>query len=64
MVGDVTLDTHLNERLPALVPDLLVNDKLVTFRQLVTHTAGLRTLPKNLSDKQITDPKGPNPYAG
>lgn len=48
--GDLTLDTPLNDELPGSVPDLNVNGKLVTLRQLVTHTAGFPRLSKKMRD--------------
>jgi D-alanyl-D-alanine-carboxypeptidase/D-alanyl-D-alanine-endopeptidase len=41
--GILSLDTPLNDLLPSdtiTIPDLIVQGKLVTLRQLVTHTAG------------------------
>jgi D-alanyl-D-alanine-carboxypeptidase/D-alanyl-D-alanine-endopeptidase len=62
--GDLTLDTPLNDELPRSVPDLIVNGKLVTLRQLVTHTAGFPRLSKKMRDTGPEDLMKPNPYAG
>jgi len=64
VAGNISLDTPLNLLLPDSVPDLVVNGSLVTFRQLVTHTAGFPRVSNNLRDKGQVDLKGPNPYAG
>ena len=61
--GLVNLTTPLNDHLPDMIPDLLVNDEKVTFGQLVTHTAGFPRLSKNVRDRSF-DLLKDNPYAG
>jgi CubicO group peptidase (beta-lactamase class C family) len=58
------MDTPLNDELPDSVPDLIVNGKLVTLRQLVTHTAGFPRLSKKMRDTGPENLREPNPYAG
>ncbi len=58
---DLTLDTPLNDELPDSVPDLIVNGKLVTLRQLVTHTAGFPRLSKKMRDVESQDFRKPSP---
>lgn len=64
VAGQVSLNTTLNSLLPDSIPDLIVNDELVTLRQLVTHTAGFPRLSKNVRESSYNDFRQPNPYAG
>ena len=63
VAGLVTLETPLNDRLPDSIPDLVVNGELVTFGQLVTHTAGFPRLSRNVRDRSWDWFKD-NPYGG
>lgn len=62
--NNLTLDTPINSLLPDSVPDLVVKGELVTFRQLVTHTAGFPRLPKVIRESDYNSYYDPNPYAG
>lgn len=64
--GNLTLDTPINDRLPDTIPDLVKNGQLVTFKQLVTHTAGFPRMSKEVRGMfdGPQDLQGPNSLIG
>jgi CubicO group peptidase (beta-lactamase class C family) len=62
--NNLTFDTPINSLLPDSVPDMVLKGELVTFRQLVTHTAGFPRLPQVIRDSDYNSYYDPNPYAG
>jgi CubicO group peptidase (beta-lactamase class C family) len=62
--GLVTLETPINDMLPDWIPDLTVDGEKVTFKRLVTHTAGFPEFPDLLPYlvRRAMNPYTTNPF--